>query len=158
MMERIIKVTKLDNYYDSKGLDTTERIKQIASDLQISEEDVRNAMSVKKRFLRLSSLNDLVGEDYDTEIIDLVVDTESEEVDDKIISIAISDKLDKALSSLTIKEREIIKYRFGLYDGRIWTREEIARLYHLTRERIRQLEYKALRRLRHPSKRLKDWL
>ena len=83
MMERIIKVTKLDNYYDSKGLDTTERIKQIASDLQISEEDVRNAMSVKKRFLRLSSLNDLVGEDYDTEIIDLVVDTESEEVDDK---------------------------------------------------------------------------
>ena len=158
MMEKIVKITKLDNYYDSKGMDAAERRVQIASDLQISEEDVRNIISIKKRFLRVSSLNDPVGEDHDTEMLELIVDTENEEVEDQIISISLSDQLDKALSSLSDKEREIIKYRFGLYDGKIWTLEEIASLYHLTRERIRQIECKALRKLKHPSSKLKTWL
>ena len=70
------------------------------------------------------------------------------------------EELNNALSSLTPREREVDTLRFGLEDGRARTLEEVGREFNVTRERIRQIEAKALRKLRHPSrsKRLKDFL
>ena len=70
------------------------------------------------------------------------------------------EELNNALSSLTSREREVVTLRFGLEDGRARTLEEVGREFNVTRERIRQIEAKALRKLRHPSrsKRLKDFL
>ena len=72
----------------------------------------------------------------------------------------LKEELDQALRSLTERERQVVRLRFGLEDGRARTLEEVGREFNVTRERIRQIEAKALRKLRHPtrSKRLKDFL
>lgn len=157
MIEKIIKITKLDEKYDMCGFDYDARIKQIAFDLQLSEEQVLQAISVRKKYMRLSSLNALTGEGTDTELGELIVDTESENVEDVVMTNICSAEVEQMLYSLSNKEREVIRYRFGLYDGKEWSLEEVAKVYHLTRERIRQIECKALRRLRHPTKGLLKW-
>lgn len=157
MIERIIKITKLDEKYDMEGLDHDARIKQMAFDLQISEEKVCEAIYVQKKYMRLSSLNAVTGEDTDTELGELIVDTENEDVEDVAMSIIRAKIIDQVLSTLSNKEQEIIRYRFGLYDGREWTLEEIAKVYHRTRERVRQIEHKALRKLKNRLKQLSEW-
>jgi len=72
----------------------------------------------------------------------------------------LKEQLNSVLDSLTDRERKVLKMRFGLYDGRARTLEEVGRDFKVTRERIRQIEAKALRKLRHPSrsKKLRDFL
>ena len=72
----------------------------------------------------------------------------------------LKEKIDQVLKTLTYREREIIKLRYGLGDGYSYTLEEVGHIFKVTRERIRQIEAKALRKLRHPSRsrRLKDYL
>ena len=72
----------------------------------------------------------------------------------------LNEQLSEALSTLTRREEEVLRLRYGLTDGRARTLEEVGQIFHVTRERIRQIEAKALRKLRHPSRsrKLKDYL
>ena len=105
------------------------------------------------------SLNDVVGEDGDTERIEFVPD-ENIDTEDIVIGECLKNDLTTALNALTERERTILDLRFGLSSGIEMTLEQVGEIYNLTRERIRQIEKKALKKLRHPSRlrKLKDYL
>lgn len=107
-----------------------------------------------------TSLDVQVGDEEDTTIGSLVEDTSCVNPADVVLAEDQAATLDLVLSTLPQKEADIVRYRFGLMDGNIKTLEEVGQIYNLSRERIRQLEAKALRKLRHPvrSKMLKDAL
>ncbi len=96
------------------------------------------------------SLDSPIGEDGDSYLGDFLPDPTAEDPEAAAIKSAFHRELQRALDSLTEREREVIRLRFGLTDGRERTLEEVGEVFHLTRERIRQVETKALRKLRHP--------
>jgi RNA polymerase primary sigma factor len=100
-----------------------------------------------------------VGEGEATELFELLLETDAIEPVDVVAFHALQDALESLLSSLDEREADIVRRRFGLWDGRLWKLGEVAELYGLTRERIRQIESKALGKLRHPSRaqRLQDF-
>jgi RNA polymerase primary sigma factor len=105
-----------------------------------------------------TSLDVQIGDEEDTTIGSLVEDTSCVNPADVVLAEDQAATLDLVLSTLPQKEADIVRYRFGLMDGNAKTLEEVGQIYNLSRERIRQLEAKALRKLRHPvrSKMLKD--
>jgi RNA polymerase primary sigma factor len=98
------------------------------------------------------SLDAPVGDDGDVRVGDFIEDKNAENPSDRTSFSLLKEKLDRVLTSLTARERRILEMRFGLTDGAGHTLEEIGNLYNVTRERIRQLEAKALRKLRHPTR------
>jgi RNA polymerase primary sigma factor len=93
-----------------------------------------------------------VGDGEATELFELVLETDAIEPVDIVAFHALQEALESLLSSLDEREADIVRRRFGLWDGRLWKLGEVAELYGLTRERIRQIEAKALGKLRHPSR------
>ena len=108
---------------------------------------------------RTISLDDTVGDEDETRVGDLMEDVDAERPDEAIVQDALVRQLRKHVRSLPPREALIVELRFGLYDGRPRTLEEVARQVGLTRERVRQLEKQSLSELRHPSrsKDLLDW-
>ena len=106
------------------------------------------------------SLDTPIGEEDDSHLGDFIEDDTALSPADSATFSMLREELANALESLTERERQVVKLRFGLEDGRARTLEEVGREFNVTRERIRQIEAKALRKLRHPSrsKRLKDFL
>ena len=106
------------------------------------------------------SLESPVGEEDDSHLGDFIEDDSALSPADSAAFSMLRAELATALESLTDRERQVVKLRFGLEDGRARTLEEVGKEFNVTRERIRQIEAKALRKLRHPSrsKRLKDFL
>ncbi|MCD7955266.1 MAG: sigma-70 family RNA polymerase sigma factor [Lachnospiraceae bacterium] len=100
------------------------------------------------------SLDSPVGEDDGAELGDFVEDQRSLSPEESAVYTMLQQEMSKVLDTLPDRERDVVRLRFGFVDGRIWTLEEIGEQYHVTRERIRQIEAKALRKLRRPSKRL----
>jgi len=98
------------------------------------------------------SLDLPVGEEGDTSLGDLVEDESSPAPEELAVSSVLRDQIREMLSELPPREKTIIELRFGLTDGREWTLEEVGKTMNLTRERIRQLEKAALRKLRKPSR------
>ena len=98
------------------------------------------------------SLDTPIGEDGDSQISDFIPDTDAEDPAEAAETSALESDLHKVLLSLTDRERRVIELRYGLEDGRSRTLEEVGAEFHVTRERIRQIEAKALRKLRHPSR------
>ena len=98
------------------------------------------------------SLDTPVGEDGDSYLVDFISDPAAEDPEAAAIKSAFHRDLQRALAGLTEREREVIRLRFGLTDGRERTLEEVGSMFHVTRERIRQVETKALRKLRHPAR------
>jgi RNA polymerase primary sigma factor len=98
------------------------------------------------------SLDLPVGEDGDTSLGDLVEDESSPAPEDSALGSVLHDQIREMLQELPEREQKIIELRFGLNDGREWTLEEVGKVMNLTRERIRQLEKAALRKLRKPSR------
>ncbi len=98
------------------------------------------------------SLDTPVGDDGDSQIMDFLPDTEAEDPEAAAETSAMVRDLHDVLSSLTDRERRVIELRYGLEDGRARTLEEVGAEFHVTRERIRQIEAKALRKMRHPSR------
>ena len=106
------------------------------------------------------SLETPVGEEEDSHLGDFIRDEKMSLIQDEASFVFLHEQLMDVLKTLTPREQQVLSLRFGLYDGEARTLEEVGRKFHVTRERIRQIEDKALRKLRHPSRsrKLKDYL
>jgi RNA polymerase primary sigma factor len=106
------------------------------------------------------SLESPIGEEEDSHLGDFIEDQNALAPPDAASRQLLKEQIDGVLSSLTPRERRVLQLRFGLEDGRARTLEEVGKEFNVTRERIRQIEAKALRKLRHPtrSRKLKDYL
>jgi RNA polymerase primary sigma factor len=130
---------------------------EIAEKLSITAEKVREIMKIAQDPV---SLETPIGEEEDSHLGDFVEDTDSPAPSDSASYALLREHIANVLNTLTPRERQVIKMRYGLEDGRQRTLEEVGKQFQITRERIRQIEAKALRKLRHPSrsKTLKDYL
>lgn len=121
---------------------------------------VERVLEIRKISLEPVSLETPVGDEEDTHLGDFIKDEHIAVPADEAAMTILREQLQEALDTLTPREREVLKLRFGLEDGQVRTLEEVGKEFNVTRERIRQIESKALRKLRHPSrsKRLRDFL
>ena len=131
--------------------------KELSEKLKIPEEKVREIIQIS---LDPLSLETPIGEEEDSHLGDFVKDKDSLSPEEYAINEVLKDEINEVLLTLTEREEQVLKLRFGLVDGTCRTLEEVGSIFGVTRERIRQIEAKALRKLRHPSrsKKLKDYL
>ncbi len=130
---------------------------EIAAEMEIPVERVREIQKIAQDPI---SLETPVGEEDDSNIGNFIPDDEAPSPSDQAADVLLKDQIDEVMATLTPREARVLKLRFGLEDGRTRTLEEVGREFMVTRERIRQIEAKALRKLRHPSrsKKLKDFM
>ncbi len=156
MVETINKLIKISReLFQEKGREPT--ASEIGERMDISEKKVREIKKISKKPV---SLETPVGDEEESNLGDFIEDEESPAPDSVASNLLLKDKLDEVMDFLTEREKRILELRFGIEDGRSRTLEEVGREFDVTRERIRQIEAKALRKLRHPrrSKKLKDYL
>ena len=122
-------------------------IKEISSELGISEEETRKVIKISKHPI---SLDRPIGDSDDGFFGDFIEDRTTESPINAATHEMLKEKLDQVLNTLTYREREIIKLRYGLGDGYTYTLEEVGKIFRVTRERVRQIEAKAVRKLQHP--------
>lgn len=130
---------------------------ELAEIMQIPAERMEEIM---KLYGDTVSLETPIGEEDDTMLMDFVADDSMPEQFSSVEHIMLGEQIDEILAELTEREQRVIRLRFGFVDGRIWTLAEVGKEYHVTRERIRQIEVVALRRLRmkRETKKLKSYL
>ena len=130
---------------------------EIAAEMSMSVEKVREILKIAQEPV---SLETPIGEEEDSHLGDFIPDEDASEPSEAASFTLLKEQLVEVLSTLTPREEQVLKLRFGIEDGRTRTLEEVGKQFHVTRERIRQIEAKALRKLRHPSrsKKLKDFL
>ena len=130
---------------------------ELAKKMHISVEKVREVIKIAQEPV---SLETPIGEEDDSHLGDFIPDDESPAPHDSAAYTLLKEQLEEVMSTLTPREAKVLKLRFGLEDGKARTLEEVGKEFQVTRERIRQIEAKALRKLRHPSrsKRLKDYM
>ncbi len=156
MVETITKVKKASSTLLHKnGHDPSPE--EIAEELDLPPERVREIMRIAQDPV---SLETPIGEEEDSHLGDFLPDEDAPAPADAASLILLKEKLGEVLSTLTEREEKVLRLRFGLEDGRSRTLEEVGKEFEVTRERIRQIEAKALRKLRHPSrsKKVKDFL
>ena len=130
---------------------------EIAAEMEIPVEKV---MEIQKIAQDPVSLETPIGEEDDSHLGDFIQDDDSPEPHDSAAYTLLKEQLEEVMNTLTPREAKVLKLRFGLEDGKARTLEEVGREFEVTRERIRQIEAKALRKLRHPSrsKKLRDYM
>ncbi|NBJ68545.1 MULTISPECIES: RNA polymerase sigma factor RpoD [Clostridia] len=130
---------------------------EIGEEMELSPEKVRDILKIAQEPV---SLETPIGEEDDSHLGDFIEDQEAVSPSDHAAYELLKEQLEDVLDTLTDREENVLRLRFGLDDGRTRTLEEVGKVFGVTRERIRQIEAKALRKLRHPSrsKRLKDFL
>ena len=130
---------------------------EIAEDMNMPVDKVREILKIAQEPV---SLETPIGEEEDSHLGDFIPDEEASEPAEAASFTLLKEQLVEVLSTLTPREEKVLKLRFGIEDGRTRTLEEVGKEFNVTRERIRQIEAKALRKLRHPSrsKKLKDFL
>ncbi|GEN46516.1 RNA polymerase sigma factor RpoD [Alkalibacillus haloalkaliphilus] len=130
---------------------------EIAQEMDLTPEKVREILKIAQEPV---SLETPIGEEDDSHLGDFIEDQEATSPSDHAAYELLKEQLEDVLDTLTDREENVLRLRFGLDDGRTRTLEEVGKVFGVTRERIRQIEAKALRKLRHPSrsKRLKDFL
>jgi RNA polymerase primary sigma factor len=156
MVETITKVKKVSSQLlHENGHDPT--AEEIAERLGYPVEKVREIMRIAQDPV---SLETPIGEEEDSHLGDFIPDDDAPAPAEAASLILLKEQLNKILGTLTEREAKVLKLRFGLEDGRSRTLEEVGKEFDVTRERIRQIEAKALRKLRHPSrsKQVKDFL
>ncbi len=156
MVETINKLTRVSRILLQKyGREPTPA--EIAAEMNISEERVREIQRIAQDPV---SLETPIGEEEDSHLGDFIEDDKTVTPSDSVSTTMLKETLLSVLNSLTPREEKVLRLRYGVDDGRPRTLEEVGREFNVTRERIRQIEAKALRKLRHPSrsKHLKDFL
>jgi RNA polymerase primary sigma factor len=130
---------------------------EIAAEMGVTEEKVREIMKIAQEPV---SLETPIGEEEDSHLGDFIPDDEAPAPEKSAAFTLLKEQLMEVLDTLTPREEKVLRLRFGLDDGRARTLEEVGKEFNVTRERIRQIEAKALRKLRHPSrsKKLRDFL
>ncbi len=132
-------------------------VEELAAELDMTPEKVRNIQKISQEPV---SLEKPIGEEEDSHLGDFIPDDDVPSPEQQAAFTLLKEQLNEILSTLTQREEKVLRLRFGLDDGRPRTLEEVGKEFGVTRERIRQIEAKALRKLRHPSrsKKLKDYL
>ncbi|MDX2241806.1 MAG: sigma-70 family RNA polymerase sigma factor [Leptolyngbyaceae cyanobacterium bins.302] len=156
MVEKLNQVRKARQMLSQKlGRKPTKQ--EIAAELELDEDKLEHVLDVSQGTL---SLHAWVGREEDTELMQLIEDSDTVAPNECLDHKLLCDRLNSVLEHLSDRERDIIKLRFGLTDGQHYTLSEIGELYHLSRERVRQIQAKAMRKLRHPRRQalLKDWM
>lgn len=156
MVETIHKVTKVSRQMlQEKGREVSAA--EVAKEMNMNPDKVREIMKIAQDPI---SLETPVGEEEDSHIGDFIEDQESPAPAEAASYELLREQLNEVLHTLTPREEQVLRLRFGLEDGRQRTLEEVGQQFNITRERIRQIEAKALRKLRHPSRseKLRDYL
>ena len=156
MVETINKVMRISRQLlQELGHDPTPE--EIAEDMGLPVEKVREILKIAQEPV---SLETPIGEEEDSHLGDFIPDEDASEPAEAASFTLLREQLSEVLGTLTPREEKVLRLRFGIEDGRTRTLEEVGREFNVTRERIRQIEAKALRKLRHPSrsKKLKDFL
>lgn len=156
MVETINKMSKMQRKLTLE-LGYEPSIKELADHLDMSEEKVQEIMQIARE---PASLETPIGEEDDSNLGDFVADSNVVSPEGNVESVMLREHIDTLLGDLKERERQVIVLRFGLEDGHPRTLEEVGKEFNVTRERIRQIEAKALRKLRNPvrSKRIRDFL
>ena len=146
MVETINKLKKVQSQLlHENGREPTED--QIAKEMGLSVSRVREIIRVAQEPV---SMETPIGPEEDSRLMDFIRDEDALAPDDAALKTITNEDIDKVLKTLSPREEDVIRLRFGLYDGRCHTLEEVGERFEVTRERIRQIEAKALRKLRHP--------
>lgn len=156
MVETIHKVSRISRQLLQKlGREPTPD--EIAREMNMSGDKVRVILKIAQDPV---SLETPIGEEEDSHLGDFIEDVDSPAPAEAASYTLLKEQLAEVLRTLTPREEQVLRLRFGLDDGRTRTLEEVGKVFNITRERIRQIEAKALRKMRHPSrsKRLKDYL
>ena len=156
MVETINKLLNISRHLSQEyGREPTP--KEIGEEMELPPEKVREIIKVAQLPV---SLEAPIGEEEDSHLGDFIEDQNALPPPDAASRQLLKEQIDRVLSSLSPREQRVLQLRFGLEDGRSRTLEEVGKEFNVTRERIRQIEAKALRKLRHPtrSRRLKDYL
>ncbi|ADL12233.1 RNA polymerase sigma factor RpoD [Acetohalobium arabaticum] len=156
MVETINKVIRVSRHLlQELGREPTPE--EIAEEMDLSEEKVREVLKISQEPV---SLETPIGEEEDSHLGDFIEDDDAPAPSVAASHMMLQEQLDEVLDTLSDREKRVLELRFGVEDGRSRTLEEVGKEFGVTRERIRQIEAKALRKLRHPSrsKKLKDYL
>lgn len=156
MIENINKLTRIQRQLVQElGREPTP--KEIAEQMDMEVDKVIDMIRIAQKPI---SLETPIGEEEDSQLGDFIEDDHIESPDTVTTQIMLKEQLLQVLDTLTPREQQVLRLRFGLDDGRTRTLEEVGNVFDVTRERIRQIEAKALRKLKHPSRsrKLKDYL
>jgi len=156
MVETINKLTRVTRIL-LQDLGREPTAEEIAEKMGISVERVREIQKIAQDPV---SLETPIGEEEDSHLGDFIEDDKTQTPSDSVATIMLKEQLFRVLDTLTPREEKVLRLRYGIDDGKPRTLEEVGKEFNVTRERIRQIEAKALRKLRHPSrsKKLKDFL
>ena len=156
MVETINKMARIQRQLTLE-LDREPTEEQIAEKMDITVEKVREVMKISQDPV---SLETPIGEEEDSSLGDFVPDDRTKTPEEFATNQILKEEIQGVLSTLQPREQQVLELRFGLIDGTSYTLEEVGKRFNVTRERIRQIEAKALRKLRHPSraKKLKDFM
>lgn len=156
MVETINKLARVQRQL-TQELNREPTDKELADKLGITEEKVREVVKISQDPV---SLETPIGEEDDSHLGDFVPDERTMSPEEYATAELLKEELASVLETLTEREEKVLRLRFGLEDGQCRTLEEVGQIFGVTRERIRQIEAKALRKMRHPSrsKKLKDFL
>ena len=156
MVETINNVKKVQSQLLHKN-GQEPSVEDLAEELDMSQEKVREILKVAQEPISLESP---IGEEEDSHLGDFIPDGDAPIPEEAATHALLKEQLGEVLATLTPREAKVLSLRFGIEDGRPRTLEEVGKEFNVTRERIRQIEAKALRKLRHPSrnKKLKDFL
>jgi len=144
-INRLIKVSR--QLLQELGRDPT--VEEIAQEMGLTPDKVREVIKISQEPI---SLETPIGEEEDSHLGDFIEDRQAVSPSEAVISVNLKEYTSQVLRTLTPREERVIKMRFGLEDGSEHTLEEVGQSFQVTRERIRQIEAKALRKLRHPSR------
>ena len=158
MMERILKVVRLDSLF-SYETDYKKRLLLISEASGLHVTLIENCLQLYYEFITATSLDSPVGEEDDVSIGDFIPYEGGASVEDNVIQSELGNAIEEAINSLREKEQIVLRMRFGLDGNGVRTLEEVGHVFGVTRERIRQIEQKAIRKLRHSykGKRLREF-